>query len=363
MANVNQPLWRLPYLAEQIQNLVEHAVPIVRNGNWWMWDISAGAYVDSGLSAEGAESWHGLADDFSSGASYAVGDLVMFNGELYACITAHSGAWTAADFAKTTVDAQKASWAVALGAYPTETSTGASASTECGADGIPLKSLTVPLVAVWDGSGTPSTSNIREVSGWTGVNIARNAGQSTIPVSWQTEAGEVYGGELNVLTGVLTVSHWGHVFTGDETITAYSVTTARWEIAATYKGVGTGDQSDRIPYSSHYKAGGSSSEQRVTIGSSGLVFFFSNVLSDSDVDTWKEYLADQYEANTPVTIVWLLETPKTFQLTPNAVKSILGENTLTADTGNISAVFRCDPNLYIAAQVDSAIGDAIGGSY
>lgn len=45
-----------------------------------------------------------VAPEFSSSASYAVGDYVTYNGALYRCTTAHSGAWNASHFTLTDVD-------------------------------------------------------------------------------------------------------------------------------------------------------------------------------------------------------------------------------------------------------------------
>ena len=44
-----------------------------------------------------------FANEFSSSTNYAVGDLVMYLGELYKCTTAHNGAWDSADFTKTNI--------------------------------------------------------------------------------------------------------------------------------------------------------------------------------------------------------------------------------------------------------------------
>lgn len=42
-----------------------------------------------------------------------------------------------------------------------------------GGDNIPLKSLIANITAVQSGSGTPSPSNIRAISGWSGINVSR----------------------------------------------------------------------------------------------------------------------------------------------------------------------------------------------
>lgn len=62
---------------------------------------------------------------------------------------------------------------MALGAYPTDIVSGGVASFSDGADNIPVKSLTVEIKPKQTGSGLPSISNIRSISGLTGAEITR----------------------------------------------------------------------------------------------------------------------------------------------------------------------------------------------
>lgn len=48
-----------------------------------------------------------------------------------------------------------------------------------------------------------------------------------IPISWEAEAGTVYGGTLNVISGKLTVTRVNKVFNGTENLYVYSETPAR----------------------------------------------------------------------------------------------------------------------------------------
>ena len=61
------------------------------------------------------------------------------------------------------------------------------------------------ITAVQEGSGDPSPQNIRPITGFTGLTLHVNS--SEIPVTWQTEAGTVYGGVVDLTTGTLTVTH------------------------------------------------------------------------------------------------------------------------------------------------------------
>jgi hypothetical protein len=60
-----------------------------------------------------------------------------------------------------------------LAVYPHDTVTGSIASFPDGADGIPVKNLTVAIEPVQSGSGNPSPDNVRPISGWTGANVTR----------------------------------------------------------------------------------------------------------------------------------------------------------------------------------------------
>lgn len=86
----------------------------------------------------------------------------------------------------------------AVNAYATDTASGAIASFSDGAGGIPVKDLTVTIEAVQSGTGDPSPSNIRPISGWTGVNVTR-AGKNLIRCSEGT-CYDMYaeGGSLRV---------------------------------------------------------------------------------------------------------------------------------------------------------------------
>ena len=51
-------------------------------------------------------------------------------------------------------------------------------------------------------------------------------------------------------------------------------------------------------------------------------------------------------AQNPLQICYQLDTPATYQLTPIEVLTLLGANTIYADTGNTTVTYRADPTLY-----------------
>ena len=348
----NNPIFHSQYTAQQIENEITNGVPKIVDGYWWRWDIATGTWVNTGDSAEGAEAWHGIAEEFSTSADYAVGDLCIYNGELYVCKTAHSGAWDASNFAVTTIDAQKASTEVALGAYPTESSSGATAETNVGADNIPLKTLVADIVAVQDGEGVPSPDNVRDISGYTGLTITH--GENEIPISWESEAGEVFGGTLDVLTGVLTVNWVSETYTSVIAVVTSSGK-VMWKVHAENQTPITKAYTETISniFGSREFANG-----HTYTGASKALYLIPH---DQTMNTKAQ--ADTWLAANPTQVVFEIETPVTYQLSPIAVASVLGANSISSDIGNVSVAFRCDPNLYIAAQIGGAITDAIGGAY
>ncbi|MBR4703227.1 MAG: hypothetical protein IKO91_05225 [Oscillospiraceae bacterium] len=59
-----------------------------------------------------------------------------------------------------------------LASYPTDTASGSPASFPDGADGVPAKSLVVSIQPVQEGSGDPSPTNVRPISGWKGLKLS-----------------------------------------------------------------------------------------------------------------------------------------------------------------------------------------------
>ena len=71
---------------------------------------------------------------------------------------------------------------------------------------LPLLKCIANIEPVQSGSGTPSPDNVRTISGSTSVTVTVSDGETSTTKT--TPLGQtVYGGQLNVLTGELTVTH------------------------------------------------------------------------------------------------------------------------------------------------------------
>ena len=125
--------------------------------------------------------------------------------------------------------------------------------------------------------------NICPISGWTGMQL--NANGTEIPISWQTEAGTVYGGTLDALSGKLTVYPYYASYNG-ETLTGEWISDRDVYAVGTTPTIGA---------------------QVVNIGAEGTEI----------------------------------------QLEPHEVASLLGTNNIFADTGDTACEYRADTKLYI----------------
>lgn len=177
-------------------------------------------------------------------------------------------------------------------------------------------------------------ANICPISGWTGANVTvspTTTGGTVYPVTWN-EAGTVYGGEVDIVSGELTVTH--------EAKTVGQ--TSRWSddlgnmiyyvsIAAKAKGM-LNVISDRYftPPTTTRPVGSITGSNKTN-----AVYFAT---SYPDLATFR-----QEEANTM--FVYPLETPQTYQLTPTQVMTLLGVNNVWSDTGTVEAEIGDNPNV------------------
>lgn len=74
--------------------------------------------------------------------------------------------------------------------------------------GLPLKSHKIALTATQSGSGTPSPSNPRPITGYSAINISHSDADTSNPTVYTIQIGStVYGGEYDARTGVFTVTY------------------------------------------------------------------------------------------------------------------------------------------------------------
>ena len=179
-------------------------------------------------------------------------------------------------------------------------------------------------------------SNICPISGWTGANVVVSPTTSaqdgtTYPISWQSEAGTVYGGTLDVTTGLLTV-----------TMAEVDLGTLTWQYISDDVFFTFGLYGIKKPGIRNYI--------NSTYGFSALSFAnMPDKTMKGNTTAGGMYVKDSAFGQNPgtaktgmsgVQLVYELATPQTYQLTPTDVTLLLGDNNVWADTGDIFIKYR-----------------------
>lgn len=162
---------------------------------------------------------------------------------------------------------------------------------------------------------------------------------TTYPISWADEAGTVYGGTLDVTTGLLTVTHyyWTENGTANWSKNADGSFFTRYSSPLSTQAAGSVGWCNYCPY---------------LLTFDGVTMFArANNLMNLGKG-WGDLYADTTAlkaafAATPLKVVYPLATPQTYQLTPQAVTTILGQNNIWADTGDVKVSYVADTKLYI----------------
>ena len=171
---------------------------------------------------------------------------------------------------------------------------------------------------------------------------------NTIDIIFPSEAGTVYGGTLDVVTGELVVDK-GIVYAKDINFTSAPV--------ALYDGTGY----------YIYKRNVFPTNSWNTISNMYKISSLTNI--------WENQTYGEFQGNTTTLVItlpleadtlanarqWIVDnnpyfiyplaTPTTYQLTPQEVKTLLGTNNIWADTGDTSAEYSADTKLYILKEV------------
>lgn len=246
----------------------------------------------------------------------------------------------------------------AIEVLPQDTVSGALANFPDGSDGYPVVELIANIEPKQAGSGDPAPDNVRPISGSSSVVISV-ADENNIVQSTKTiDLGRtVYGGTLNVTTGVLTVTQKLFVYNADNipTMSLGGMAAAlgdKKRIFINQPGISRGQGQSNIDnvYCDKYKTISAVTQytgvEGIAVRDSATTGFY---IYDEDIQT---VAAWQNEIRTNgLTIAWDIATPEVYQLEPEEVKTLLGVNNIYADTGNVSVTYRADVDLYIAKKI------------
>lgn len=214
-------------------------------------------------------------------------------------------------------------------------------------DGSVFRKLEADMPVEQYGSGDPSSTNIRQIRARNGVDVHHSSllgqGGSVYQYDWSGTAGAIAGGTLDVLTGVLTVTH-----------TLVDMGSFTWRVTDASSGVfwlrtGTSNPDVVIEYpASNSVAADMKMDRYKTVAADDRSQYATDVcwvvvpsgayfgIKNTAFAGWT--VAQVKTAMTGVKLAYKLRTPRTYQLTPNQVMTLAGLNTVWTDdrTTNIN---------------------------
>ena len=181
-------------------------------------------------------------------------------------------------------------------------------------------------------------SNICPISGFSAVGLSVNGVVTSIQLG-----DTVYGGSLNVTTGVLTI---------DKALVTYDGIDEQWVISTLYNGFYINNpnmkRGNRQTGSCNWLQVANSTtytSNSCWLGVNNSLIYLLDVYATvgNTVAALKSYLSEH-----PLQVVYPLAEPFEVQLTPTEVRTLLGNNNIFADTGDVEVEYRADIGLYIA---------------
>ena len=216
-----------------------------------------------------------------------------------------------------------------------DTASGTIASFADGSDSLLVKGLMVQMEPIQAGSGDPSPTNIRPISGRDSVTVTRSDFQGEHAQSIEIQLGQtVYGGTLDVTQGVLTVDR-AIVDLGDmEWKPNASSHRAYFDNFPTY--------GCKLPQSGAV-VGGLIAEEYLEISANSNLYLGTFALSQNNT------LIFYYDGTNLPTgkMVYPLAQPVEVQLTAQQITTLLGQNNVWSDADSVSVDYVADTKLYI----------------
>lgn len=232
----------------------------------------------------------------------------------------------------------------------TDTASGAIASFPDGSDLLPALSLVANIVPQQSGSGTPSPENVRPISGWTEVEVFVSPTEDEEDATTHTtDLGRtVYGGTVDLVSGVLTVTHKSITFNGTENWTISGYTGNNQYILAVSDIVISSTLghviSNRLP-----EISGADGYNSNNINGVAVWMLVAQIRVSLDISVVNRSAADfkTWLSNNNLQVVYELATPQTYTLTPQTINTLSGVNNVWADSGDVTIEYYADTKLYI----------------
>ena len=372
---IDQAIAALNIAVEKADEAITH-YPTIIDGTWHVWDVTAEAYADTGVEAQGPQGIPG--ETGATGATGPQGPQGVkgdtgeqgpqgIQGPQGVPGPSYDDTQIKQEITDVKEDLnQKADIIIS-------SAEGTVASFSDGAE-YDAVSLIAHFEPYQEGSGDPSPDNIRPISGWTGLNILTSdedtTNPTTIPISWQAEAGEVFGGYVDVTRGKVVAEWYGFVLDGVNNYLNSSPNSDA-NVAWAYDYIGENGLS-KVPRSSFsvlnpdgYISSNSlvkvdkftlanSTPTSTGIGSTNKgsaylrLYVTKTELSDvSSATAIRNSLREWLQSN-PIQIVYRLSSPIEYDITPQQIELLKGVNNVWNSAGGLTEVeYKADTKLYI----------------
>ena len=178
--------------------------------------------------------------------------------------------------------------------------------------------------------------NICPISGWTQVNVNHSDADMTNPATITISLGQtVYGGHLDVISGKLVVDRKYEKFDGSADETWYTYSSTGFRVPKTDIGQSVNGICNLAPTVS------SASSYGVMFSANAKYIYFFQSVSKWGVSTVADLRT--WLATNNVEVCYELATPITYHLDPQTVRSLVGQNNIFADTGNVALEYWAHP--------------------
>ena len=238
--------------------------------------------------------------------------------------------------------------------------------------GTDLENCVVTIKCTLSGSGTQSPSNVRELNGLSEITISvENANNSTEKITSNIELPEdavpVYGGTLDLTTGVLTITHAKVTYPTSNVVAKSGASTIPagrhcYYVRVPNSAWSGGDNNPRQLYfdCSIFPIGTQSYTEMLTktefsmgIGSSGGVN--SSIGFNTDIDNLADF--NEWLSNANCQIVYPIATPVEYQLDPPIIKAMYDRCIISTNGDKIHVTFNCSIKEYIDEKISDGSGN------
>lgn len=197
-----------------------------------------------------------------------------------------------------------------------------------------LTGLVIPFTPTQAGTGDPSPTNVRPISGLESVEIKISGHDTSTPHTFSVSFpdGVVYGGELDAVNGTLKIEWASITYTGAES-ESWNVENDLNFYIMTPNGFPRNTTSEKL-ICNMAKSDASLLDGTCKITSSGnFNIRIGTIIKIKTVSAFKEWLAEN-----PVQIVCRITSPQTVQVDPVTIKTLIGENNVWSETNGVNTV-------------------------